>query len=307
MNEIRKDYFLDRWTIIAANRAKRPDKFKRKPDKQKKGICFFCPGNEGMTPPEICRVEGKNGWIIRVFPNKFPATTKGKGKKGKDLIPAYGEHEIIVETPKHKGNMHDLDEDHLFKVFEVYEERIKVLQKDKKIKYVSVFKNRGKTAGASLPHTHTQIIGLPFVPTLVKEESVSGKCPYCKIVKKEEKGPRKILSDGNVVAFTPYASRFPFEAWIFPKRHVRTFSELNPEEKLSFVKALKEVLTKLDHGLDFAPYNFYLHYSPKGKDLHFHLELCPKMSILAGFELSSGMYINTMSPENAAKFYRSEQ
>ncbi|MFH0860235.1 MAG: DUF4931 domain-containing protein [Candidatus Altiarchaeota archaeon] len=307
MNEIRKDSLIDRYVIIASKRSKRPDSYNKYCEKPDEKVCYFCQSNEHLTPPEIDRIEKGGRWIVRCFPNKFPATSEGKARRMKGgSMPAVGKHEIIVETPEHEGKLHQLSTEHMMKVFDMYNRRVEAIGRMSGVRYVSLFKNYGKDAGASLYHTHTQIIGVPIVPGLVTEEinASKGRCRICDIGRQELRGRRRIRSDENVIAFAPYASRFPFEACLQPKRHITRLSEMSESETRSFAKTLQFILKRLDELMDCAPYNFYLHQSPKGGNLHLHLELIPKMSILAGFELGSGMYINTMPPEEAARYYR---
>lgn len=316
MNELRKDYLLDRWVLIAENRSKRPHELaEKKKFKIKKERCFFCPGNEGMTPPEICRIEKNSSWTVRCFPNKFPATIPGYGKIQENFLikrPAYGRHEVVVETRIHGKSFGDLGVEEIRDVLSVYAERMKNLKNDKKIKYVMIIKNEGPEGGASIEHSHTQIIALPIVPTLIQDEvnkskkymREKGECPFCEIVRIEGRGKRRIFSDKNFIAFAPFASRFPFEAWIMPKRHTTSIEFLNGEEMNSFAGILKNILMRLNSLLNYPSYNFYLHISPEKEDLHFHLELCPRVSKFGGFELGSEIVINIMPPEIAAEHYR---
>ena len=311
-NELRKDYFLDRYVIIASNRGKRPEDFKsNKKDGQKNTVCAFCTGNEHLTPPEIRRSELDGKWVTRTFPNLYPATSRGKKTKTRGLLfsqPAFGRHEVIVETPEHEGSIHKLSNDHIIRILKEYQQRIKSLNKLKGVKYTLVFKNQGKAAGASLYHTHSQVVALSTVPPVIASEAKSskknGKCLFCRVLKKEVSSPRKVYENEFVGAFTPFASRFPFEVWIAPKRHVKGLGDLTGSELSSFAGALKYVVGRLYDGLGPTPYNFYLHVSPMGNDLHFHLEFCPKISKIAGFELGSNIFINIMPPEDAARFYR---
>lgn len=316
MNELRKDYMLDRWVIFASERAKRPMDFVSEKSEYPVGICYFCPGNEHTTPPEIGRVEKRGSWVIRWFPNKFPATTDKKGGLSSDLLTAkaaFGRHEIITETPVHEQEFEDLPPESIVEVFDVCSSRINELSKIDGVEYVLVFKNRGRDAGASLSHPHFQVIALPSIPSLVEKEvnasreyqRKNGSCILCDIVQKEMKSERKIYDDGRAVAFAPFASRFPFEVWVMPKRHVKTLDELNSDEKYSFALAVKKILLALDKMINKPSYNFYFHISPKNGDLHLHLEVCPKLSIQAGFEIGSDMYINVLLPEDAAKHYKS--
>jgi len=291
MNELRKDYILDRWVIIAKGRGKRPQHFVQKPRKVKEKVCFFCPGNEDSTPPEIARVEEKGKWIIRNFPNKFPATKW---------------HEIIVETPNHDECLGDIGVEHIAKVLRMYSERQRAIEKSSRVKYVSIFKNSGEMGGASLPHSHTQLIGLTMIPPLVKDEvrASKGDCSFCEVWKEEVKSSRLVYEDEYTAVFAPFASRFPFEAWMMPKRHIGSLDEMDKKEMVSFAGALKKVLSALNSSLNYPPYNFVLHHAPEGKDLHFHLELLPRLSRFAGFEFGTGIVINTMPPELAAEHYR---
>lgn len=294
--ELRKDYCLDRYVIIAKERNMRPQEFKHaESPKGKDKKCYFCPGNEKTTPPEISRVTGENGnWKIRVFPNKFPAAKH---------------HEVIVETPVHGTEISTLPAKHLAEVFRVFSERIKKLEKEKEIRYVLVFKNFGGAAGASLEHTHSQLVALPMIPPQVEEELAanrkSGTCIRCKEIKKEKRAKKRVIyEDAHTMAFCPYASRFPFEVCITPKKHVRFLEELGEYELLSFAIALKKILSKMQEMLKNPPYNFYLHVSPSGKDMHLHLTLFPRLTKLAGFEFGSGVIINVMAPEDSAVYYR---
>ena len=315
MGIIRKDYILDRWVYYATERKKRPKEFKEDEVKETSSskTCFFCPGNEHLTPPEIGRVEHKNTWKIRWFPNKFPAVElKGnaKIKKNKLLMEGknYGAHEVIAETTDHKKQLADLSVEHIKEIFEVYILRIKALSKLKGTKYVTIFKNKGPQAGTSLVHAHTQVATLPVLPEDVMNEveavKKSKKCPYCNIIKLESKSKRKIIENKSIIAFAPFASRFNFEAWLFPKRHVKSITAMYDDELYDMALALKKILLKLKK-LN-ASYNFFLHYAPQGENLHFHIEITPRIAKWGGFELSTGAIINSVMPEDAAKFYRSK-
>jgi UDPglucose--hexose-1-phosphate uridylyltransferase len=311
--ELRKDYILDRWVFLASARKKRPREFKKAEKKAEEKICYFCPGNEHLTPPEIGRI-GKKKWKIRWFPNKFPAVEQ----KGNPIIKtdntfftfsdAYGKHEVIAETPDHKKQMWDLSKEHLKEILDVYKQRIIELSKLEHIKYVIVFKNHGREGGTSLVHTHTQIAAVNILPTAVEDEVKASKkyskCPYCDIIKIEKDSHRRCFENNSIVAFAPYASRFNFEVWIFPKRHVKNITELNDKETADLAEVLKNVLIKLKK-LN-ASYNFFLHYAPPGEDLHFHIEVTPRFATWAGFELASDAIINSVLPEDVAKFYRGE-
>jgi UDPglucose--hexose-1-phosphate uridylyltransferase len=311
MNELRKDYILDRWVIISKGRKARPKQFRKKEIIEEGAICYFCPGNENLTPPELGRVEFKNSWLIRWFPNKFPALDtkldiKEMDKKFFKKINAYGLYEVIAETPNHKHQLADLSIEHIKELLLVYSLRIKELSIKRNIKYVLVFKNHGRDAGTSLIHSHTQIAALSQIPKYVQEKLNAIKkykdCPYCDIIKLEEKSKRKIFENKTFLAFAPFASRFNYEVWIFPKQHIKNITELSEVELLELARILKKLLVKINK-LNVS-YNFYLHYSPEKENLHFHIEICPRIATWGGFELSSDIVINSVGPEDAAKFYR---
>ncbi|MBN2422662.1 galactose-1-phosphate uridylyltransferase [Candidatus Woesearchaeota archaeon] len=312
MPELRKDYILNRYVIIATERGKRPDQFKAKKTSKQVKNCFFCPGNENLTPPEIGRqlldASDVKGWSIRYFPNKFPAVhQEGKPDITTDndfftYADAFGVHEVIVETPDHNKELADLSPDYISEILKIYKQRIEILSEFPGVKYVTVFKNHGETAGTSIIHTHSQIIAYNIVPVIIQEkEEKSGKdCPYCKIINIEKNSFRRCFENNSMIAFTPYASRFPFEIWIFPKRHVINITRFNEDEFIELAEILKKVLLKLKE-LN-APYNMYLHYGIE--KLHFQIVIAPRLAKWAGFEFSTGTIINSMPPEKAAEFYR---
>ncbi len=316
--ELRKDYILDKYVIISESRGKRPHQFASVESKDV-GTCFFCPGNESYTPNEIIRTNDSNGnWKMRVFPNKFAAVDKVCDGNCKPFIQtdnqfytyasAYGSHEILVETPEHEKQLWDLSEEEITAVFKVYKERIRELMKDELIKFVAVFKNSGKEAGTSIVHTHSQIIAINFVPPFVSEKLSAithyNYCPYCKIMQTEKDSYRRCFENERWIAFTPYASKFHYEIWVLPKKHISTMEEFDDKDFTELSKIMKLVLTKLKS--INAPYNYYLHYYPR-KDFHFMIEVTPRLATWAGFEEDTGIIINSVSPELAAKFYRGEE
>ncbi len=305
--ELRKDYFLDRWVALAPKRKKRP-----RSHGLHKGVskCSFCPGMESLTPPETGRVGGRK-WSMRWFPNLYPAFEEKcqKPVKQKQFFvsaPSFGRHEMIVETPVHEKQLWDFATDEIALLLRVYDSRIKELGKIKGIKYVVVFKNHGAEAGASLAHSHSQVAAIGFVPKEVSEKvsaaSRFGRCLYCNVISKERAGKRLCFENKHAIAFAPYASRFNYEAWIFPKRHVRAIAELDEKELRAMSGLVAKILRRLKS--INAPYNMFVQYSPKGKDLHFHIEITPRTSVWAGFEFASGTVINSLTPEEAASFYR---
>jgi UDPglucose--hexose-1-phosphate uridylyltransferase len=312
--ELRKDYVLDRWVIISTERKNRPHEFKVETVKTE-GVCYFCQGNEHLTPPEIGRVSGNNSWKFRWFANKFPAV-KPEGypviqthNEFFTFAAAYGNHEVIVDTSDHGLQLWDLSADDMGELFKVYNSRIAELSAKPNTEYVVVFKNHGQGAGTSLVHSHTQVVSLNFVPESVKRECKayysSVECPYCKIISTERQSYRRCFENDCFVAFTPYASRFPYEIWVFPKKHVQQMGEFRDKDYYELADIMKKILSKLKQ-LN-APYNFFIHYSPSKDNLHFHIEITPRLATWAGFEYSTDTIINPVSPEDAARFYRGEE
>lgn len=311
--ELRKDYILNRYVIVSEARGKRPHElFPKKIEEV--GICMFCPGNESMTPPEIARIgDGKGGWRIRIFPNKFPAALpEGQPAVRTDnrffsFADAYGIHEIVVETADHKKQLADLSSGELTELLSVWIARIAALRALPNINYVSVFKNHGLEAGTSIVHSHTQIIAHALPPPAVLEELSAIKswpsCPYCDIIAIEKGSLRRCFENERFVAFTPYASRFHYEVWIFPKEHINELGALDQASLAALAQIMKATLARLASFK--APYNMFLHWHPDSA-YHFHIEICPRTAIWAGFEFCSGIVINSMSPEEAARFYRGE-
>lgn len=313
--EIRKDYILDRWVYLSENREKRPKEFKTDEVCKIASTCFFCPGNEKLTPAEIGRISKKDKWELRWFTNKFPAVTKEGNpaiKTDNDFFTyssAFGTHEVIVESNDHKQQLWDLNTEHIKQLFLVYNERIIQLEKDKDTKYVLIFKNHGREAGTSLIHSHTQITSLNKIPKLVSDKVAAckkyEKCPYCKIIEIEKNSDRRCFENNTFVAFTPYASRYNYEILVFPKRHVKGLNDLTEEEFIDISDILIKILNRLK--TFNMSYNFFIHYSPKGEDLHLQIEITPRIALWGGFEIGSDDIINSISPEYAAKFYRNEE
>ncbi|UCD03824.1 MAG: DUF4931 domain-containing protein [Candidatus Woesearchaeota archaeon] len=311
--ELRKDYILDRWVVIASNRGKRAQQHKNNKHGRWVEFCAFCAGNEHVTPPEIYRIPDGDSWKIRVFANKFPAfDMNGDFKinthnKYFTFSHAYGAHEIIVETSDHYKEFTDMSSEEINEVLRVYKLRIEELSKMEGIKYVLVVKNNGFEACESIIHSHSQVFAYNKIPSLIKEEVEANKggCKYCNVVEIEKKSDRRCFENECFVAFTPYASRFNYEVWIFPKKHIKNLTEMNNSGLMYLADIIKSVLVKLKElG---ASYNFVLHQSPEGEDLHFHIEIMPRISTWAGFEFGSDDVINTVPPEDAAKFYRGEE
>ncbi len=319
MIELRKDYILDRWVILAPSRKKRPRDFVRHASDVSSGTCVFCSGNEKLTPPEIGRIsslDGSGRWSMRWFPNLFPAVEESGQKEVRTdntfytFAASYGSHEIVVETPLHERQLWDFDQGEVLQLLKVYLGRVAELSKKDAVRYVAVFKNHGAEGGASLAHSHTQIASVNILPPQIREEAAAVKnypnCPHCSILNTEKNSHRRCFENNHAVAFAPYASRFNFEIWIFPRRHFRQLSDATQDELGGISQLLRQVLAKLKE-LN-APYNFVLHYLPAAEgDFHFHIEVQPRFSVWAGFEFNTGVVINSVTPEDAARFYRGEE
>jgi UDPglucose--hexose-1-phosphate uridylyltransferase len=311
VGELRKDYILDRWVIIAAKRGKRPHEFKTESAPAAAQTDYFAPGNETFTPPEIGRIAAGKGWKMRWFENKFAALQpEGEPNVRMDndfftFAGNYGHHEIIVETPDQR-QLWDLSVEELAMVLGVYRDRINSLSKEPNIKYVQILKNHGPAGGTSIIHSHTQVMATAVMPPRVLEEIAAVRKfvnnPYERIIAVESKSLRRVFENDAAVAFCPYASRFNFEAWVFPKRFCRTLDEVGDLRPIA--EALQRILVKLRE-LNCS-FNIVLHYAPKGSDLHLHFEVLPRIAIWAGFEFGTDIIINSEPPEDAAAFYRGE-
>lgn len=327
MPELRKDPILGRWVIISVERGKRPTDFVSPGQRKRGGFCPFCPGNEYTTPPEIMAIRNdgsapnEKGWTLRVMPNKFPALQVGGhlNKKGEgiyDKMNGVGGHEVIVETPDHNLTLSTISLEAFEDALMAYHARLEELKNDRNIKYVLLFKNEGDAAGASLEHSHTQLIALPIVPRTVKDE-INGardhfghreRCIFCDIIYQElDDGRRVVMEEEDYIAISPFAPRAPFETWILPKRHESAFAPHNGSFE-SLARIFQTVLRQIDAILDTPPYNFVIHTSPldieDNEYYHWHIEIMPKLTKIAGFEWGSGFYINPTPPEEAAKFLR---
>lgn len=301
-SEIRKHYFLDKYVIITPGRAKRPRGTIAKAFIIPEKTCPFCP-DKVEKDLVIKGYPTLKNWRYLVLKNKYPAVTLDNPK-------AYGQHEVPIDTPDHFKQLAQFSLDELVDLLEVYKDRTKNLSQIKNIEYVLVFKNEGSKAGATLIHAHSQIFASQILPPEVVEERAAAKkyesekgiCPYCAILKKEEKGIRRIFANKEVVAFCPYASEYHYEAWILPRRHVDNITDLTKKETISFAQALKKILVKL-FVLNLE-YNFFLHQIVHDPAQHFYLKIQPREAVWAGIELGSGIVVNSLSPEKAAKTYR---
>ena len=328
MPDLRKDPVTGRWVIISTERQKRPSDFQIdtvtiKPD----ALCPFCEGHEDKTPPEILAYRNgtpanTRGWEVRVVPNKFPAlrvegTLDREGEGLFDRMNGIGAHEVIIETPDHMATLATMSEQAIERVFWAWRDRVLDLKHDFRLRYIVIFKNHGASAGASLQHAHSQLIALPIVPREMGEELEGSRlhfqrkerCVFCDIIRQELKdGARVIAESADFVAIAPYAPRFPFETWLLPKRHAARFEDASRSEYGSLARILKNLLQRMNQTLLAPPYNLIVHSSPLPDDTsqfyHWHLEVMPKLTRVAGFEWGTGFYINPTGPEEAAEVLR---
>jgi UDPglucose--hexose-1-phosphate uridylyltransferase len=328
MPDLRKDPIVGRWVIIATSRAKRPHDFDSTPQRHHGRFCPFCEGQEDKTPGEIIAYRrsgsqrNREGWRVRVVPNKFPALEiegplNKRGEGIYDMMAGVGAHEVIIESPRHLVSTSELSEEELREVLWVYRDRLVDLKKDPRLVYGMIFKNVGAAAGASLEHTHSQLIVTPIVPINVWEEMTGsleffnyrGRCVYCDMVQQESAVEKRIVLDTpGFLAFCPFASRFPFETWILPKNHASHFENIQKNEVDELSGVMRQVIAKIEAALDQPAYNYIIHTAPFDTQelghYHWHIEIMPSLTKTAGFEWGTGFYINPVPPEEAAAFLR---
>jgi UDPglucose--hexose-1-phosphate uridylyltransferase len=328
MPELRKDPVVGRWVIISPDRGKRPSDYAVSQEGGVEGFCPLCPGNEKMTPPEIFafREEGSDpdgpGWHIRVVPNKFPAL-KETGRISHSMDGVYermngvGAHEVVIETPEHNRTFSELPLETIKRILFIFKVRMEELGKDPRFRYVVLFKNRGREAGASMQHSHSQIIALPIIPKRVSEEITGGsryfnrhgRCVFCDVIRQEaERKIRVIEENDDFIAIAPFAARFPFETWILPKEHGSDYGKIKQTQYRTLAGILLDSLKRINKVLKNPPYNLVFHTAPLKEEalahFHWHIEIIPKVTRVAGFEWGTGFYINPTPPEQCAEYLR---
>ena len=338
MPELRYDPLQHRWVIIATERETRPSDLHETTKYNRVRTCPFCEGQESSTPPEVWAIRDPNtspnspGWKVRVVPNKYPALmieAKGKriGMGYYDMIEGGGAHEVIIESPHHDQSFPELPPEHVKWVLLACRERLKDLYKDPRFKYVLIFKNHGVRAGASLAHSHSQLIATPIVPRNVFMKLDAAKlhyenkerCLICDLIQQDLDDKRRIIAaEDGLVALAPYASRFPFEVFIAPIEHNYSFADVTDEDLERLSRFLKDILLRIKKVLHDPPYNYVFNTSPNTEalpkradqwvtlkyDYHWHIEIIPRLTRIAGFEWGSGFYINPSIPETAAQYLR---
>lgn len=339
MPELRKDPIIDRWVIIATERARRPADFSPEPDALAGGFSPFTPGNEDRTPPEVLQL-GRDesappdsaGWKVRVVPNKYPAlSTQGdinyQGLGMFDLMNGVGAHEVIIEHPDADWDLVDATPEEIHLVFQAYIARAEDLRRDDRFRHTLIFRNKGSAAGATIAHPHSQVIALPIVPKQVKEMlhsareyyRVKRRSIFTDLLRQElALGDRVIEETEHFVVLSPFAARFPFEVQIFPRRQTHDFTLMTPDEQIALGDTLTHTLKRIKNALNNPAYNMMLHTAPNTRpqpgradywstidqDFSWHIDILPRLTKIAGFEWGTGFYINPVSPEQATQFLK---
>jgi UDPglucose--hexose-1-phosphate uridylyltransferase len=314
--------------IIATDRARRPSDFTRQPVPPPAArFCPFCSGNEEKTPPEVLAYRNggepnRPGWTVRVVPNKFPVLgiegdLNRQGEGLYDKMNGIGAHEVIIETPDHSLTIPQMTDSQVEEFLCAFRDRVNDLKRDRRFRYIVLFKNYGEAAGATLEHPHSQLIALPVIPRRVKEEidgaqvyyGFKERCVYCDIIRQEcSSGVRLIQETDRFLVLSPWAPRFPFETWIVPKQHASHVEEADSATLQNLGWTLRSTLRKMDKVLERPPYNFIIHTAPLQESFlpyyHWHVEVIPKLTKVAGFEWGTGFYVNPTPPEESARFLR---
>jgi UDPglucose--hexose-1-phosphate uridylyltransferase len=327
MSEIRQNIITRDWVIMATERAKRPHEFvnakKERPVlPEYKENCPFCIGNEAQATKEFVRIEDENGWAVRIIANKFPALSPEGDRVRTDdglhrTVSGIGIHDVVVESPIHNAVFAKLPEEHIYKILLAYKIRYAQIKNDRRFEVIVIFKNYGESAGSSLEHTHSQIAATPVVPFQFRDriqEAIRffddhGDCIICRTLLDEiSTGTRVVAENSSFIAIIPYASLTPFHIWIFPRMHCSSYENITEEEMRDLASILKLVLLKMYHGLGDPDYNYTIRTAPladkETRYFHWYMSIVPRISKSAGFELGSGMYINSAIPEESAQFLK---
>jgi UDPglucose--hexose-1-phosphate uridylyltransferase len=328
MSELRQNFATKEWVVIATERARRPEEMarhsERKPAAAFVANCPFCPGNEKLTPPEIMRIPTSMEvpWHARVIPNKFAALSREVQPtrtvhRSLRSVNGFGVHDVIVETPDHSEVMALMPDSYMAEILRIYKIRYDELSLDRRIALITIFKNHGPDAGTSLEHPHSQIIATPVISLQVRERFQHalrhfddyGECMFCQMLEEElEEQTRIVAISEHFVALELYASPAPFCTHIYPRRHMASFGDVSGAEINDLARMLRSILAKLYHGLADPDFNFTIRSAPAEsvgvKYFHWYLSVIPRLTRMAGFELGSGMFINTVLPEAAAEFLR---
>jgi len=325
--ELRQNRFTKEWVIMATERAKRPEEMRVKrevhPLAHYVDTCPFCPGNEHLAPPEILRFSQPDGqWTVRVVPNKFAALTREgqpewKIERSRRTIRGVGIHDVIVETPDHATTTALLPAERVETILQCYLQRFRAVSNDARVAHITIFKNHGVRAGTSLEHPHSQMIGAPVISSQVRQRLYEalrhfdefGECMFCEMMQEElAEDKRVVLTSEHFVVIEPFASATPFATYIYPRRHMASFGDIREAELADLARVLRTMLAKLYVGLDNPDFNYVIRSAPAEvagvKYYHWYLSVIPRLTRVAGFELGSGMFINTVLPEQATAFLR---
>lgn len=330
MSVLRQDPTTGGWVLVAPGRRERPHEaiagdaaFAAAPAP---GNCPLCPGHESETPGELLRLPASSAkdWTVRVVPNKFPVLEPSESAPAERYehallreLRGVGHHELIVDSPTHGLRMAAMTAPELTYVLDAYHARYEALRRDPNVAYIIVFKNSGPRAGASLVHPHSQLVATPMAPLGLERRFArarahhreTSRCLYCDLVDIElEAGRRVVVETERFAVLCPFASGVAFETWILPKRHQPSFGMTEQEERAELAALLRSTLRALDQVLDRPDFNYVLHTAPIAEESDpyylWHLQILPRISTLAGFELGSGIPINTTFPEEAAAALR---
>ena len=327
MSELRFDITTREWVIISTERARRPREFAAREAalvETPRESCPFCPGHEKESPPELYREPQSTAWSVRVVPNKFPALSPGltqppcatPSQGGMFFQQAgVGHHEVIIESPQHSARLATMSSEEIADILHAYRSRYQDLRRDPAVRLIIIFKNSGEQAGTSLSHPHSQLIATPIVPLWIQTKHAVARqywdqhqrCLYCDLLEAElQHKERVIFETQHFGVFQPFASRLPFETWIMPKRHAPSFGGLQDNELVDLANVIRTIFRLLERGLGPFPYNYVIHSAPAWEeDRRFylwHLEILPRLTTIAGFEMGSRIFINTASPEETAAF-----
>jgi len=335
VSEYRQNVMNGEWVIISAERGKRPADYTstakhREVPVEHSDKCPFCTGNEHICDTPTYELKDNSGWNLRVVPNKFAAVSRPAQLPDKPLprtrtanmhlsAQGYGAAEVIIESKKHNANLAFMEKSEVYEVIKSFKTRFNELSEDPNIAMVSIFKNYGATAGASLEHPHSQIIATHVLPTHISDDlsyarrayNTYGTCLYCDLLKKEDEDKNRVIAKtDNFIAFCPFASRYPYEVRIFPLKHSALFGTISEEQMNDLAGILKMVLAKIYNLLKDPDYNFYVRTAPNSdgdvRFYHWHIAITPRLTRPAGFELGTRIYINTTPPEQAATELRNE-
>ncbi|MBM4129210.1 MAG: DUF4931 domain-containing protein [Nitrospira sp.] len=326
MPEIRLNMISRVWVIVAKEKGKKPEDFivkkikKRLPELVE--TCPFCPGNESKTPDEVSRIHDGDGWKIRVVRNKFSKLSEEGERKRWDSglkkgLNGVGIHELIIESPLHNHATALMSEEHLGNVLQTLRNRFIEVYRDPRVEHVIMFKNNGSAAGTSIEHPLSQIVGIPITPFQIRNRfegfmrffDETGDCLLCKTIQDEmNDGARVLLNTEHFLSFIPFAALSAFHIWIFPKRHSGSFADIRPEEIWDLAANLKSTMSMLYHGLNNPDFNFVLRSgnlrSTSSEFIHWYLSILPRVDTATGFEIGTGMHINTLVPEVSAEFLK---